>query len=167
MFKIIGLVLLILSGTSIGLMFSIRSLVHINFLKEYINLILNMKTEIKYSQKPIFEILKDYNSKECLSECIKKCIELSNNNSFEIAWKSSFSNLSTLYGVSLEEEKIINNFASKLGTSDIDNQINYCEYNISLINPYLQNAIENKTKNQKLPVILGISLSLIICIVFI
>ena len=71
------------------------------------------------------------------------------------------------YGITLEEESIIKNFASKLGTSDIESQINYCEHNLSVINPFLQKAIENKTKNMKLPIVLGISISLIISIIFI
>ena len=167
MFKIIGVLFLIGSGISIGMIFSIKSINHINFLKEYIYLILMIQTEIKYSQKPILEILKTYHHESCLAECIKKCINLSENNNLDTAWKTAFSNLNNHYGISLEEETIIKNFASKLGASDISSQIKYCDYNISAMKPHLQQALENKSKNQKLPIVLGVSISMIISLIFI
>ena len=126
-----------------------------------------IQTEIKYSQKPILEILKTYHNEGCLTECIKKCINLSENNPLDTAWKTAFSNLNNHYGISLEEETIIKNFTSKLGTSDINNQIKYCDYNISVIKPYLQQALENKSKNQKLPIVLSVSISMILSLIFI
>lgn len=147
--------------------FSKRSLNHIKFLEEYILLILDLKTEIKYRQKPLTEIFAEYGKNKFLSPIISDLTNSLKETDFEIAWKKSFSNLKKLYALSDEEESIIKNFASKFGASGVESQINYCDYNISLIKPHLQKATENKSKNQKLPIILGLSLSLVISIALI
>lgn len=65
----------------------------------------------------------------------------------------------------MEEENIIKNFASQLGASDVESQQNYCDYNISIIKPYLDKVLEDRDKNEKLPVILGICISLMLSVV--
>ena len=167
MLKTAGIIFLIFSGGLVGIAISKKNLNHIKFLEEYISLILDLKTQISYNQKPLFEILKNYGQNKYLSPIINKCINLSEKSSFEKAWRKSFSNLNKVYGVSLNEENIIKNFASEIGVSDIEAEVNYCNYNISLIKPYLEKLLENKNKDRKLPIVLGFCISLIISIILI
>ena len=60
--KILGIIFLVFAGGMVGTIFWRRSLEHIKFLEAYISLILEIKTEIKYTQKTLFQILKGYGS---------------------------------------------------------------------------------------------------------
>lgn len=151
----------------VGTTFWLCSLEHIKFLEAYISLILEIKTEIKYSQKTLFQILKGYGSGKFLSPIIEKCLKFSENCSFETAWQKAFSGLGKNYFLSSEEENLVKNFALKLGSSDITSQENYCDYNISLVKPFLETALKNKAKNKNLPIVLGFCISLIVSIVLI
>ena len=151
----------------VGTAFWRRSLEHIKFLEEYISLILEIKTEIKYTQKTLFQILKGYGSGKFLSPVIDKCLEFSETCSFETAWRKAFSGIAKNYFLSSEEENLVKNFALKLGSSDITSQENYCDYNISLVKPFLETALKNKAKNKNLPIVLGFCISLIVSIVLI
>ena len=94
-------------------------------------------------------------------------MDFSNTCSFETAWQKAFSRLSKNYFLSSEEENLVKNFALKLGGSDAVSQENYCDYNISLMKPFLETALKNKAKNKNLPIILGFCISLIVSIVLI
>lgn len=165
--KILGIIFLVFAGGMVGTAFWRRSLEHIKFLEEYISLILEIKTEIKYTRKTLFQILKGYGSGKFLSPVIDKCVEFSRTCSFETAWQKAFSRLSKNYFLSSEEENLVKNFALKLGGSDAVSQENYCDYNISLMKPFLETALKNKAKNKNLPIILGFCISLIVSIVLI
>lgn len=147
--------------------FLCRSVEHIKFLEAYISLILEIKTEIKYTQKTLFQILKGYGRGNFLSHIVENCLKLSKTCSFETAWQKAFSGLDKKYYLSVEEEALVKNFALRLGGSDVSSQENYCDYNISLIRPYLEAAVKNKSRNKNLPVVLGFCFSLIISIVLI
>lgn len=160
--------MIVISGTLIGCSISLRNSNHIKFLREYIKLIFYIKTEIKYTQKPILQILENYDDNGYLFNQINECIILVNKkNNFDLSWRQAFSNLRNKYGVPLEEENIIKNFSSQLGTSDVESQINYCDYNISILNPYLKKALEKRSKDEKLPIILGVCISLMLAVIVI
>lgn len=151
----------------VGTIFWRRSFEHIKFLEAYISLILEIKTEIKYTQKTLFQILKSYGGGKFLSPIIKKCLKFSETCNFETAWQKAFSGIGKNYFLSSEEENLVKNFALKLGSSDVTSQENYCDYNISLVKPFLEAALKEKAKNKNLPIILGFCISLIISIVLI
>ena len=161
------MILLILSGFSAGMFFRQRSLDHISFLEDYLLLLLDIKTEIKYRQRPLLQIFENYGENRFLKPIISKLLKHSKTADFQKAWQCAFSNLKRSYGLSSEEENIIKNFASKLGDSDTQSQVNYCDYNAELLTPYLKKATKNKAKNQRLPLLLGLSLGLIISIALI
>lgn len=167
MLKIIGVILVILSGALIGFSLSFRNSRHINFLRGYIKFISYVKTEIRYTQRPLLKIFENYSQNEYLSNQINNCVILSQKSNLEYGWWSTFSNLYSKYGITLEEENIIKNFFSQLGISDVDSQINYCDYNISIIKPYLERLIETKNKDEKLPIVLGICTSLMLLLIIV
>ncbi len=148
-------------------MISHRNRSHIEFIKSYIKFILDLKTEIKYKQESLIRILENYSLNEYLYPFINKCVNLSKTYPLDVAWDMSFTNLSSSFGVPIEEEKIIRRFATKLGQTDVEGQLQYFEYSISTIKPYLNKAIEDRKKNEKLPIILGLCISLIISVVII
>lgn len=48
--------------------------------------------------------------------------------SVEKSWKIAISNIPLSYGITLDDKRLINQFGVKLGATDIDGQIDHCEY---------------------------------------
>lgn len=167
MIKLTGAIFLIISSFILGIYISKKRMNYINFLREYIKFILNFETEIKYSRKTPIQILKEYNSGIYMKNYINKCIIFCEKYTFSDAWNLTFSDLKTFFCISKEEQNFIKNFGSQIGTSDIEGQINYCDYNINITKSYLEQALQNKEKNQKLPIILSLSAGFLLIIIFI
>lgn len=167
MIKLTGAIFLIISSFILGIYISKKRMNYINFLREYIKFILNFETEIKYSRKTPIQILKEYNSGIYMENYINKCIKFCEKYTFSDAWNLTFSDLKTFFCISKEEQNFIKNFGSQIGTSDIEGQINYCDYNINITKSYLEQALQNKEKNQKLPIILSLSAGFLLIIIFI
>jgi stage III sporulation protein AB len=167
MIKIIGIIALVMSGVSGGFAVSEKYTRRVNFLRQFTDLILSLKTEIRYSGKPLYEILKSYSCEEPLSSYIIKCTSCLKEKSFGESWKGAFADSAEKSGVLGEEAEIIMNFGNELGNCDIEGQINYLDHNLSIIKNYLSEAMENRKSKGKLPIILGAGLSLSVALLFI
>lgn len=158
---------MIISGGLSGFICYGKYNLKVSFLAQYINLIIVLRNEIRYSQRPLSEILKNFNCEKPLGRYISKCAEnLKTNNSFKNSWSSAFEKCKSL-GVSQEEYEIINSFGCSLGTCDVTGQIYYCDYNLEMIKPYLIKAKENRKSKGKLSVILCVGISVLISIMLI
>ena len=156
-----------MSGILGGFAVSEKYTVKVIFLRQFVDLIINLKTEIRYSQKPLYEILKSCSCGEPLRRYINSCVSHLKEKCFEDSWKEAFANLSKETGISKEKADVIINFGNELGSCDTQGQINYLEHNLNIIKTYLNEAIENKKTKGNLPIVLGASLSLSIAILFI
>ena len=157
----------IISGILIGFVFYSKYNLKVNFLMQYINFITVLRNEIRYSQRPLSEILKNFNCANPFNKYIVQCAEnLKTNNSFKDSWSRAFEKCKSL-GISQEEYEIINNFGSVLGSCDVSGQIYYCDYNLDMINPYLLKAKEKRKNKGKLSVVLCIGISVLISIMLI
>ena len=165
MIKLFGIILIIISSAFFGIFISKKRTSYINFLKDYIKLLLTFETEIKYSQTLPLQILNNNKHGYYIQNYIEKCVDLCETNIFQDAWCHAFSSIKKDFWVSEEEQNFIQKFGTQIGNSDINSQINYCDYNINLTKTYLDNATQNKEKNQKLPIILSISTGLIIILI--
>ncbi len=139
----------------------------VNFLRQYMDLIFNLKTDIRYCAKPLGEILKNYSCDEPLNRYLSKCIDYLKEKPFSDSWKDAFSNLTQETGISEEEAQIILNFGAELGNCDVEGQLNYLDHNLNIIKNHLSEAIENRKTKGKLPIILGAGLSLSVALLFI
>lgn len=162
-----GIILLIMSGGLSGFICCSKYNLKVSFLSQYINLITFLRNEIRYSRRPLAEILKNFNCATPLNKYILQCAEnLKTNNSFKDSWSGAFEKCTSL-GISQEEYEIINNFGGVLGSCDVNGQIYYCDYNLDMIKPYLIKAKEKRKNKGKLSVILCIGISILISIVLI
>ena len=111
--------------------------------------------------------MKNYSCAKPLNYYIDKCTDYLKEKSFSDSWKEAFANLPSEIGISKEEADTIINFGSELGNCDVEGQINYLDHNLSIVNSYLESAVENKKTKGKLPIILGTGLSLSISLLLI
>lgn len=134
---------------------------------QYINFITVLRNEIRYSHRPLLEILKNFRCENPLSKYISMCTEnLNKTDSFKKSWDIAFKDCVRL-GLSNEEWGIIKNFGSALGSCDINGQIYYCDYNLEIISPYLIKAKEKRKNKGRLSVVLCVGISVLISIMII
>lgn len=156
-----------MSGVLGGFAVSEKYTKKVIFLRQCVDFIINLKTEIRYSQKPLCEILKNYFCIEPLSKYISICASYLKEECFEDSWKKAFANVSKEIGISKEKADVIINFGNELGSCDTEGQINYLDHNLNIIKDYLNEEIENKKTKGNLPIILGAGLSFSIALLFI
>lgn len=166
--KIIGFIILVVTGFVGGYFFYEQYTLQIDFLNQYIELITIIKNTILYSKTPLKKIISNFKFKNPINQNIKTCLINLENNTFAQSWQESFGGN---YGIKLnllpELKNLIADFGQQLGTSDSISQAKICEQHIELIKPYLQQAIQNKNKKGKLPLILGTSLGITIAILLV
>ncbi len=121
MLKVAGLIILIISGTLKGISISEKYLKRVRFLHSYINFLIHLKSEISYTGKTLFEILKNYSCPKPLETRLNKCLTDSKFNSFENSWENAFSDISYETGITNDETAMIINFGKELG-----NEKDYC-----------------------------------------
>lgn len=165
--KIIGGIILIVTGFLIGYFFYEKYTLKINFLMQYIELVTLIKNKILYSSSPIKSILLGYKPKNPIKKYTENCISLLNKNTFSQAWEKSFEKNQNYVNLSAEEKNLIIGFGRGFGTSDSISQSKYCQQQIEMIKPYLKKAIRDKTEKGKLPIILGTGLGIAITILVI
>ncbi|MBR0423566.1 MAG: hypothetical protein IJJ04_02870, partial [Clostridia bacterium] len=68
MIKIIGVILVITSGILSGFVLYSKYNLKVNFLMQYINFITVLRNEIRYSHRPLLEILKNFRCENPLSK---------------------------------------------------------------------------------------------------
>ena len=167
MLKLIGIIILVISGGCGGYAAACRFTKKALFLKQYAEFISNINTQIRFTGYPLSEILKNYSASAPLGVYITKCCELLKQYSFPEAWEQTFKTCAKDVRISKEEEKMILNFGLHLGESDTEGQIKHCEYNHELTQPYLNHALEDKKTKGKLALILGTCLGLALGLMFI
>ena len=163
--KLIGFIILVITGFISGYFFYEQYALQIDFLTQYIELITLIKNTILYSEAPLKKILSNFKFKNPINQNIQTCLNYLESNSFAEAWEKAFDNN---YNIKLnilpELKNLITDFGRQLGTSDSISQSQICQQHIELIKPYLKYAIQNKNKKGKLPLILGTSLGLTVAL---
>ena len=157
MLKLIGSIMLILSGTAVGYMASHRLSMRVAFLNQYIKFMSFCETQIRFSAIPIIEILKRQQDSPYISSFIKNCIKkMETNVAFPKAWVEATNEISKDTGLTTEDINLIKDFGISLGESDIEGQISHCRLNIKLMNDVLDSAIEDKKKKGRIYIMLGL-----------
>lgn len=125
-----------------------------------------LKTKIKFTYEPIPEIFKEIseNSNSNISKIFKKANENMKENNAGQAWESAVDESNNY--LNKEDKSIIKIMGKMLGQSDADGQISQIEVTEEFLNKQIQQAEEEKNKNeklfQKLGTIMGLALVIIL-----
>ncbi len=156
---------MILSSTVMGYMVSHKLLMRVRFLQQYLQFIIYLETEIRYSKRIIYEIVKSYKSNNEFAAFLNSiCTNVEKSLSFDKAWQTAINDLPSTYGLLTQDKEIICDFGRELGNTDIDGQIALCKLNKTLIHATLESAKEEKNKKSKLYFMLGSSFGICLTI---
>ena len=156
-----------MSGALGGLAVHEKQYKKLKFFEQYVDFIVSIKNEIRYSGKNLCDILSNYKCDYPFKNYIDKSIENLSRFSFENSWEKSFKFCSRDLGISNAEKNLIINFGSGLGKNDIQSQIYYCEHNLEAAKPYLEKMRSNYHLRGKLPIIVGIASGMIAALLII
>ena len=165
--KLVGLFMLVVSCCLVGLSIYEKYRIRALFLQNYTDLIIYLKNEINYTERPIPEILGSYNKSSYLKKYISKLLQNLKTDSLERSWNKAFRGISKENGVLPEEEKSISEFGARLGISDLETQTNVIDYHVSTLKNYLKEAFEARKSKGSLPIVLALCFGLFIAIIFI
>lgn len=167
MVKIIGFIIVIISGTLGGFAVYEKQRNKLKFFRQYLDFIENIKNEIRYSGKNLFDILSTYRCEYPFKIYIDKSIDNLSKLSFEDSWKKSFKLCVKDLGISGSEESLIVNFGLGLGKSDTQSQINHCEHNLQMAKPHLKKLQDDYHSKGKLPLIVGTGCGIVIALLIV
>lgn len=88
----------------------------------------SMSNAMRYCGADVYTVVKNesYNINLPFVDEFLDCMD--SGFSVEKSWKKAVSNIPLSYGLTLEDKRVINQFGIKLGATDIDGQMNHCEY---------------------------------------
>lgn len=156
MLKMIGMIMLVISGGLCGCSAASRLSKKARFLEGYMQFIRMVETEIRYSGRYISEIVSEGCGDGPFCDFLRNCREnISNGVPFPIAWEKAFNSICGQMRIPEDTARLIINFGSGLGVSDSEGQISHCKYHYGIIEPYLVRANEDKQVKGKLYSILG------------
>lgn len=139
---------------------SIKLSQKVRFIEEYMEFIKIIQNEIRYNGNYLSEIINKHRGNGIFYSYLDTCYRcIMESKPFPVAWNLTFNNISSEMSISSELANIINNFGLKLGSTDIDGQISYCQYNYEIVLPYLKSAMEEKKTLGKLYSVLGICIA--------
>lgn len=166
-FKIILLISIIIASTLIGILFSKKYSKREKELKDMKSALNMFATKIKFTYEPIPNLFLEISNK--IGGNVGKIFERASNRMKEEsageAWNNSFSDVENNL---LEEDIVIlKNLGRLLGQTDLDGQISEIEVVSQFLNTQLENARQEKLKNEKMYRTLGIISGLTIAIILI
>ena len=167
MMKLFGTLIILACGILSGITVLENHKNKIKFLKEYIEFILFIKSEIKYSQKTIYEISKNASSGKLFLPYIKNFIKFSTIQSLPDDWAHTYDNIKENLRISPEEKALIIKFGENLGITDVLSQINYCDHHVKCITSHLIKEQDKQKQLGNLPLILSIGISAVIILIII
>ncbi|ADD02345.1 stage III sporulation protein AB [Thermoanaerobacter italicus Ab9] len=168
--KLLGMVLVIFSTSSLGYLFALKYKMRRWILKSMISSLNLLKIEITYSKAPLGEILMEIShslDKSVKFAFLKTGKILSQNEGYTAgeAWEIALKEWDNGY-LKKEDIEILKSFGYGLGNSDVYNQEKNFDLAIELLKRQLSNAEEESKKNEKLYKNIGVLAGLAINILF-
>ena len=159
MIKIIGSILIILSGLLSGKLISDYFKEKILFLEEFQKFIKYTKNEIEYKRSYPEVILKNFICETKLNSYFEKCKNLiENGENFPGAREKTF------YTCNFDEKKIILKFGKELGAYIYDEQISLCRFTENELNELIIKMNKEIDRQRKVSLVVGTCLGAIISI---
>ena len=159
MIKILGSILIIMSGLLSGNLLFNYFKEKILFLEEFRKFIKHTKNEIEYKRSYPEVILDNFTCESKLNSYFMKCKSLmSNGENFPSAWEKTF------YSCIYDEKKIILKFGKELGSYIFNEQISLCEFTENELSDLIFKMNKEIDKQKKVFITLGACFGAIISI---
>ena len=161
------LFLILILATMIGRFLSKKYVYRLEELEDIKNALNILKSKIKFTYEPIPEIFEEISktSSRNISELFKtakiKMNDLTANEAWEEAVGESQNNLKK------EDKDVLKTLSKLLGQTDVEGQISQIEITENFLESKIQEAMEEKKKNEKLytrlGTIMGLTIVIILC----
>ena len=164
-FRYIFLILILTGSTSIGFLLSKKYSDRARELLSLSNLINILQNKIKFTHKPLGEILEEIgNIKENsgITAIFSKTAQKLTNKKFEIAWSEAISEQTFFLNLKTEDIHLIKSLGNVLGKTDIEGQMSEINQFQLLLKTQIKNAEEESSKNAKMYKSLGTIIGLAI-----
>ncbi len=157
--KTLGLLMLFLCSLTFGVYSSYKTRTGLSQLRDILDFMCYIKSQIEYFNTPIYDIYKDYNNNDNgLNELISN-ISLS-------GWNAAFEKTQKLYLPEAIVQQLMQ-FGIFLGKSNKEEQLTHCDYYIRLLENEYQKLEQEAPKKTKVSLALGLSAGLMLIILFI
>lgn len=167
--KYMSILLIFLTSSFIGFLYSKRYSERVKDLKEMKNALKMFESKIKFTYEPIpevfFEISKEI--KPNIGKIFTKASEYMNSEIASTAWKKSVEEEKIYNNFSKEDIDIIKNLSKLLGSTDLEGQVNSIKLTSNFLDKQIEEAEIEKNKNIKLYKTLGTGIGLTISIILI
>ncbi len=166
--RYIFLLLIIIGSTSIGFLLAKRYYSRIQELKKFLNLINIFQNKMKFTHKPLKDIMEEtakISNEDEISDIFLSASVKLKEKPLEMAWKESIDEKTFLLNLKKEDIDLIKSLSNLLGKTDIDGQMSEIEQFKILLNSNIKNAEEEKEKNAKMYKSLGTIIGLAIVII--
>ena len=161
------LFLILILATMIGRFLSKKYVYRLEELEDIKNALNILKSKIKFTYEPIPEIFEEISktSSRNISELFKtakiKMSDLTANEAWKEAVEESQNNLKK------EDKDVLKTLSKLLGQTDVEGQISQIEITENFLESKIQEAMEEKKKNEKLytrlGTIMGLAIVIILC----
>lgn len=167
--KYIELILLLITSTFIGIIYSKKYAKRLDNLTEIKNALIILRNKIKFTYEPIPDAFEDISSnfKDGIKTIFDDASKQMKNKSASTAWEESIDKNAKNIFLKDEDLKTIKKLSKMLGNTDIDGQVNNIDLVVELLNNQIKDAQTEKAKNEKLYKTLGISVGLTLVIILI
>ena len=167
-FRYIFLILILTSSTSVGFLLSKKYTDRVKELKSLSNLITLLQNKIKFTHKPLGEILEEIvNVKENsgIIGIFSKTSQKLKNKKFEEAWNEAISEQRFFLNLNQEDITFLKTLGNVLGKTDVEGQMSEINQFQTILKVQIENAEEEKNKNAKMYKSLGTIIGLAIVII--
>ncbi len=167
-FRYIFLILILTGSTSVGFLLSKKYTDRVKELKSLSNLITLLQNKIKFTHKPLGEILEEIvNVKENsgIIGIFSKTSQKLKNKKFEEAWNEAISEQRFFLNLNQEDITFLKTLGNVLGKTDVEGQMSEINQFQTILKVQIENAEEEKNKNAKMYKSLGTIIGLAIVII--
>ena len=166
--RYVFLILILTGSTSVGFLLSKKYSDRVKELKSLANLINILQNKIKFTHKPLREILEEIASireNSGITGIFSKSGEKLKDKKFEESWNEAISEQRFFLNLKNEDITLMKNLGNVLGKTDIEGQMSEINQFLLLLKEQIKNAEEEKNKNAKMYKSLGTIIGLAIVII--
>lgn len=167
--KYIGLLLIFISTSGIGVLISKKYSSRVKELTELKNSLNIFKTKIKFTYEPIPDIFSQISgmTNENISKIFIEANEKMKDKTAGQAWIEAIDDIKSKLNLNEEDINVIKGLSKLLGKTDIDGQVSEIELTSSFIDVQIEKAERDRIRNEKLYKTLGMITGLTIVIILI
>ena len=159
------LFLILIFSSLIGKKLSNKYVYRLDELEELKNVLNIFKSKIKFTYEPIPEIFEEIslNTSKNISDIFLKAKEYMNNENANSAWEKAVDESVT--NLKSDDKKVLKTLSKLLGQTDTEGQISQIEITQNFLEKQIEDAFQQRQKNEKLYSRLGTTIGLAIVII--